>query len=191
MRSWRSLPTGSSANAVTTAVSRPKQRFSPRATLYSPPPSHTSKDRAVAMRRSPGSSRTITSPKLTRSHRQFFFGLIVNAMRSPRPPIPNEKSLPVHSHEISGMFPGSRLYFSSDFGRLHPGDQRMNDDECQQIRGTCNQERNPVTPGPLKHVAHDGGDEQTPDRAGHAADSHYRAHRPSRKHVGRQCKQIR
>jgi hypothetical protein len=28
-----------SANAVTTAVSRPKQRFSPRATLYSPPPS--------------------------------------------------------------------------------------------------------------------------------------------------------
>ena len=46
----------------------------------------------------------------------------------------------------------------------------MNDDECQQVCRTRNEERNPVTPGPLKHVAHDGGDEQTPDRAGHSAD---------------------
>ena len=34
-----SRPTGLSANAVTMAVRRPKQRFRPRATLYSPPPS--------------------------------------------------------------------------------------------------------------------------------------------------------
>jgi hypothetical protein len=36
-----------SASAVTTAVVRPKQRFSPRATLYSPPPSHTGTARRV------------------------------------------------------------------------------------------------------------------------------------------------
>src|SRR5215831_1674546 len=84
MRSCSSRPTGSSTNAVTTAVSSPKQRFSPRATLYSPPPSHTSKLRAVAIRRSPGSNRTITSPRLTRSQRQSFFGLIVSAIHSPQ-----------------------------------------------------------------------------------------------------------
>ena len=33
-----SRPTGLSASAVTIAVRRPKQRRSPRATLYSPPP---------------------------------------------------------------------------------------------------------------------------------------------------------
>jgi hypothetical protein len=38
------------------------------------------------MRRSPGSSRTMTSPKLIRSHQQSFFGLIVNPMGSPLPP---------------------------------------------------------------------------------------------------------
>src|SRR5205807_1311282 len=79
IKSSSSRPTGSSTNAVTTAVSSPKQRFSPRATLYSPPPSHTSNDRAVAIRRSPGSNRTITSPRLSRSHRHSFFGLIVSA----------------------------------------------------------------------------------------------------------------
>jgi|SRR5882724_541534 len=45
-----------SANAVTIAVSRPKHRLSPRATLYSPP-SETSKFLVVQMRRSPGSKR--------------------------------------------------------------------------------------------------------------------------------------
>ena len=54
--------------AVTMAVFRPKQRRRPRATLYSPPPSHTLNCRAVATRTSPGSSRSITSPRLTRSH---------------------------------------------------------------------------------------------------------------------------
>ena len=39
MKPWMRRPMGLSANAVTTAVSRPKQRRRPRATLYSPPPS--------------------------------------------------------------------------------------------------------------------------------------------------------
>ena len=41
MRSSTSRPTSLSTNAVTTAVRSPKQRRSPRATLYSPPPSQT------------------------------------------------------------------------------------------------------------------------------------------------------
>src|SRR5437870_5178430 len=68
---------GLSARAVTTAASIPKQRRSPRATLYSPPPSQTWKLRAVCTRPSPGSRRSITSPKLNRSHRQSFLDLIV------------------------------------------------------------------------------------------------------------------
>src|SRR5713101_3125311 len=57
------------------AVSSPKQRFRPCATLYSPPPSETSKLRVVQMRRSPGSKRSMTSPRLTRSQRHCSFGL--------------------------------------------------------------------------------------------------------------------
>src|SRR5260370_30248810 len=62
--------------AVTRAVSSPKQRFNPRATLYSPPPSNTSKDRVVQVRRSPGSKRSITSPRLNSSQRHSLLGLI-------------------------------------------------------------------------------------------------------------------
>ena len=40
IRSSSSRPTSLSAKAVTTAVRSPKHRRSPRATLYSPPPSH-------------------------------------------------------------------------------------------------------------------------------------------------------
>src|SRR3989441_3135862 len=54
----------------------PKHRRRPRATLYSPPPSQTRNVRVVAMRLSPGSSRNITSPRLTRSQRQALLGLI-------------------------------------------------------------------------------------------------------------------
>ncbi|MGD0547911.1 MAG: hypothetical protein ABR991_08805 [Terracidiphilus sp.] len=42
-----SRPTGLSASAVAIAVRRPKQRRSPRATLYSPPPSEARKLRVV------------------------------------------------------------------------------------------------------------------------------------------------
>ena len=68
---------GLSASAVTMAVSNPKQRLRPRATLYSPPPSQARKWRVVEMRSSPGSRRNMTSPRLTRSQRQSCFGLMV------------------------------------------------------------------------------------------------------------------
>ena len=67
MKSSTRRPTSLSANAVTTAVRRPKQRRRPRATLYSPPPSQTRNARAVRMRPSPGSRRSMTSPSETRS----------------------------------------------------------------------------------------------------------------------------
>src|ERR1035437_3197930 len=73
MRSSSRRPTGLSARAVTMAVLRPKQRRRPRATLYSPPPSHTLNWRAVATRTSPGSRRSMTSPSETRSHLQSSF----------------------------------------------------------------------------------------------------------------------
>src|SRR2546430_1206330 len=58
----------------------PKQRRRPRATLYSPPPSQARNSRVVETRESPGSRRNITSPRLTRSHRQLSFGLIFIAV---------------------------------------------------------------------------------------------------------------
>ena len=71
MRSSTRRPTGLSASTVATAVRRPKQRRRPRATLYSPPPSHTAKCRVVWMRPSPGSRRSITSPRLKQSQRRL------------------------------------------------------------------------------------------------------------------------
>src|ERR1700690_2819032 len=71
MRSSIKRPTGLSASAVIIPVRKPKQRRRPRATLYSPPPSHTSNLRAVWMRPAPGSRRNITSPRQRRSQRQF------------------------------------------------------------------------------------------------------------------------
>src|SRR5260221_8392830 len=79
MRSCTRRPTGLSAKAVTTAVSKPKQRLSPRATLYSPPPSQHWKPRVVATRPSPGSRRNITSPKAIRSQRQLSFDLTASS----------------------------------------------------------------------------------------------------------------
>src|SRR5258708_2952189 len=57
------------------AVSIPKQRLRPRATLYSPPPSQAWNSRVVAIRVSPGSSRSMTSPSGTRSKRDFDVGV--------------------------------------------------------------------------------------------------------------------
>src|SRR5205823_3612795 len=70
MKSSMSRPTSLSANAVQTAVLRPKQRRSPRATLYSPPPSQTLNSRAQRTRPSPGSSRSMISPSAIRSYLQ-------------------------------------------------------------------------------------------------------------------------
>src|SRR5436190_15739000 len=83
MKSWMRRPIGLSAKAVTTAVSRPKQRRRPRARLYSPPPSQAWNWRAVVTRPSPGSRRSMISPSETRSKRQLALGLMVRDMQLP------------------------------------------------------------------------------------------------------------
>src|ERR1035441_2742919 len=80
IRSYSRRPTSFSTMALTTVVRRPKQRRNPRTTLYSPPPSHTWKLRAVRMRPSPGSSRSMISPSAAASQRQLSRGLIASAM---------------------------------------------------------------------------------------------------------------
>src|ERR1035441_3011236 len=82
-------PTGLSASAETSPARRPTQRFKPRATLYSPPPSETEKVRVVATRPSPGSRRSITSPRAIRSYRHSRAGrssrmLMARRLASPR-----------------------------------------------------------------------------------------------------------
>src|ERR1022692_824601 len=76
IKSSSSRPTSLSANAVATAVFKPKQRRSPRATLYSPPPSQTLNSRVVRTRPSPGSRRSMISPSESRSYLQEPDGLI-------------------------------------------------------------------------------------------------------------------
>src|SRR6266403_1280680 len=169
MRSWSSLPTGSSVKAVTIAVSRPKQRLSPRATLYSPPPSQTSKERVVAMRFSPGSKRTMISPRLTRSQRHCCFDLICRVTRS----------LSNNSRRASG-----------DFCRLHFRGQKVNEEERDEVCAAGHQERDHVAAGPLQGVTDHFGDEHAADGAGHAADADYGAYRARGKHVGRQRVEI-
>jgi hypothetical protein len=55
--------------------------FRPRATLYSPPPSDAEKFRVVATRPFPGSSRSMTSPRATRSYRHSCAGRNSRARR--------------------------------------------------------------------------------------------------------------
>src|SRR5882762_6495317 len=165
MKSCSRRPTGSSAKAVTTAVSRPKQRFRPRATLYSPPPSQTSKERVLAMRFSPGSKRTMISPRLTRSQRHCCFGLICRVTRS----------LSNNLRRASG-----------DFCRLHFRGQKVNEEERDQVRAAGHQERDHVAAGPLQGVTDHFGDEHAADGAGHAADAYDGADSACRKHVGGQ-----
>ena len=78
MRSSMSRPMGLSASAVATVVRSRKQRRRPRATLYSPPPSQARNVRAVWMRSSPGSSRSMISPSATRSQRPGDDGWMVS-----------------------------------------------------------------------------------------------------------------
>src|SRR5260370_17360128 len=106
------------------------------------------------MRRSPGSSRTMTSPKLTRSQRQSFFGLIVNAMRLPQPPVQAKTYNPPHSHEFHRMIPDSCLRCSTNPSWLHSGSENMDHRERHQIGGASNEKRNHVASGPLQHIPH-------------------------------------
>ena len=68
IRSLISFPTSFSASPVMIEVLSPKHFARPRATLYSPPPSHTVKLRVVRILKSPGSRRNITSPSETASN---------------------------------------------------------------------------------------------------------------------------
>ena len=63
IKSSTRYPISFAANAVITAVFKEKQRRSPRTTLYSPPPSQTLNCLAVRIRPSPGSKRSMISPK--------------------------------------------------------------------------------------------------------------------------------
>ena len=90
MKSSISIPTSLSAKAVITAVSILKHFRRPRITLYSPPPSHARKERAVRILPSPGSRRSITSPKETASYLHSFFDfkfrfIILSSLRSDFP----------------------------------------------------------------------------------------------------------
>src|SRR5882672_7524791 len=68
MRSSTSQPRSLTGRAVTAVARFPQHLRMARATLYSPPPSHTVNCRALRTRPKPGSKRSITSPKETQSH---------------------------------------------------------------------------------------------------------------------------
>ena len=90
-----SRPISLSARAVTTAVRMPKQRRRPRATLYSPPPSQTWNCRVVRMRTSPGSRRSMISPKETSSKRHCSAeSTLSGGVSSPGPVIASPLGLP-------------------------------------------------------------------------------------------------
>ena len=83
MKSSINIPTSLSANAVMIPVFILKHLLSPRATLYSPPPSHARKLLAVRILPSPGSRRSITSPRDTSSNLHSFAGLKFKFMINP------------------------------------------------------------------------------------------------------------
>src|SRR5262245_13672464 len=103
------------------AVSRPKQRLRPRATLYSPPPSSTSKLRVVATRRSPGSKRNITSPRLTRAQRHDSFDLMESAISRKYQPAVDVDGRSIHERCFIG---GEISDEGTDFGGLPLSPQR-------------------------------------------------------------------
>src|SRR4029077_21073161 len=119
------------------------------------PPSHTSNDRAVAMRFSPGSNRTITSPRLTKSHRHPCFGLIF---------------------KLTNLL-------SANPRRLQFRRQNVNQKQRNQVSATRHHKRNHVTSRPLQRVPHHFSNQHAPDVSGHPRDPSHRAHRPRRKHV--------
>ena len=73
-------PISLSASALITAVFSPKHLRNPRATLYSPPPSQALNCRAVRTRPSPGSRRSMISPRETSAYAQLEGDLISSAI---------------------------------------------------------------------------------------------------------------
>src|SRR5204862_6750652 len=85
MKSSTSHPRSFFGSAVTTAARFCQHFRIARATLYSPPPSHTWNERALRTRPKPGSKRSITSPNDTQSHLVSAAGLISRVARALTP----------------------------------------------------------------------------------------------------------
>src|ERR1041385_4692246 len=179
MRSWTRRPTALSASAVTTAASIPKQRLRPRATLYSPPPSQTWNVRVVATRPSPGSRRSITSPRLTMSQRQSFFDFTVKAVIS-------------FSHNKAQK--AQRVFFfcyvlfvpfcgSLELSWLELWRQQVKDKQGREIRRSGDDKDWHVAAGAAEYLADEARDHHAAYRARHAADAHHRPDCVARKHV--------
>src|SRR6185437_5761600 len=79
MKSSTSQPRSLTGSAVTMAARLPKHLCMARATLYSPPPSHTANWRLLRTRPKPGSKRSITSPRETQSQAQPVADLLLDA----------------------------------------------------------------------------------------------------------------
>ncbi len=80
IRSSTSQPRSFCGSAVTAVARLPQHLRMARATLYSPPPSHTWKLRALRTRPKPGSKRSITSPNEAQSQRVSAADLIFSTL---------------------------------------------------------------------------------------------------------------
>src|SRR5512147_1042797 len=80
MRSSTSQPRSLTGSAVIAVARLPQHLRMARATLYSPPPSHTWKLRALRTRPKPGSKRSITSPNEAQSQRVSDAGLTFSTL---------------------------------------------------------------------------------------------------------------
>src|SRR5258705_13356225 len=137
------------------AESRPKQRFNPRATLYSPPPSLTRKSRVVQILYSPGSKRSMTSPRLTKSQRHASFALMAR-----------------------GIF--SLLHVSNLRGNQFRA-EKMDEQQRKQISGRSDEKWNHIAACPLQNVANDFGGQHPTNRSSHSAYPDERSNGPKRK----------
>src|SRR6187399_2403336 len=80
MRSSTSQPRSLMGSAVTAVARLPQHLRMARATLYSPPPSHTWKLRALRTRPTPGSKRSMISPNEAQSQRVSLAGLTLRTL---------------------------------------------------------------------------------------------------------------
>src|SRR4029079_14909732 len=80
MRSSTSQPRSLTGSAVTAVARLPQHLRMARATLYSPPPSHTWKLRALRTRPKPGSKRSMISPNEAQSHLVSAAGLTFSTL---------------------------------------------------------------------------------------------------------------
>ena len=135
IRSSSSRPTSLRTTAVTTAARRPKQRRRPRATLYSPPPSQTRNWRVVRILPSPGSRRSMTSPRDRMSNAQASFGL---SSRLDKLALPSPLHVEPRRLERSGRSADDQLRIQED---THPGVVGSTFDGCDELVGRQSRHR--------------------------------------------------